>query len=89
MGIPWRYSTRNNVRSAYAINNDSTTLAQRKLCAHYNIRHKNKVLSIQSIKKWTFEETGPTIDKPRSGRPNTSRNSTNIERVRVSTGPAS
>ena len=47
----------------YYRNNDSS-VAQRKFCAHYNIRHKNKAPSIQSIKKWVqkFEETDSTID---------------------------
>jgi len=69
----------------YYRNNDSSTVAQRKFCAHYNIRHKNKAPSIQSIKKWVqkFEETGSTIDKPRSGRPRTSRDPATLEELKA------
>jgi len=38
------------------------------------------------IKKWVqnFKETGLTINQPLSGRPRTSRDPENVERVRVS-----
>jgi len=70
----------------YYRNNDSFTIAQRKFCAHYNIRHKNKAPLIQLIRQWVqkFEKTGSTINQPRSGRPRTSIVPENIERVRAS-----
>jgi hypothetical protein len=48
--------------------------------------HKNEASSIQLIKKWVqnFEESGSTINQPRSVRPRTSRDPVNIERVRAS-----
>ena len=70
----------------YYRNKDSFTRAQRKFCAHYNIRRKNEAPSIQLIRKWVqkFEETGSTMNQPRSGRPRTSRDPENVERVRAS-----
>lgn len=69
----------------YYRNGDSLTLAQRKFCAHYNIRRKNEAPSVQLIRKWVqkFEETGSTMNQPRSGRPRTSRDPENVERVRT------
>lgn len=70
----------------YYRNNDSPTIAQRKFCAHYNLRHRNEAPSIQLIRKWIqkFEETGSTMNQPRCGRPRTSRDAEHIERVRTS-----
>lgn len=70
----------------YYRNNDSATEAQRKFCTQYNIRNKNQAPSTRAIKNWVqkFEETGSTLNQPRSGRPRTSREPVNIERVRAS-----
>lgn len=70
----------------YYRNNDSLTISQRKYCNHYSIRHKNEAPSIHLIKKWIekFEKTGSTLNQPRSGRPRTSRDPENVERVRAS-----
>ena len=57
-----------------------------KFWCHYNILHKNESPSIQLIKKWVqnFKETGSTINQPLSGRPRTSRDPENAERVKAS-----
>lgn len=72
----------------YYRNNDSATEARRKFCSHYNIRNVNQAPTIQTIQNWVrkFESTGSTLTQPGRGRPRTSRDPENIERVRES-GP--
>ena len=70
----------------YYRNHDSAAEARRKFCTHYNIRNAKHAPSIQIIQKWVqkFEATGSTLNKPHSGRPRTSREPVNVERVRES-----
>lgn len=70
----------------YYRNHDSATVAKRKFCNHYNVHKNNFAPSVQTIKKLVqkFETTGSTLNMPRSGRPRTSRDPENVERVRAS-----
>ncbi|KAL4710049.1 hypothetical protein ACJJTC_011634 [Scirpophaga incertulas] len=66
------------VREFYK-NGNSATVARRKFCS---IRHLNAP-STRLIAKWVkkFEETGSTLEKPKSGRPRTSRTAENVDSV--------
>ena len=62
------------VREFY-LNNNSATVARRKFREHKGLQNFDDTPSLQTIKNWVakFEETGSTLDKPRSVRPRTSR----------------
>lgn len=51
-----------------------------------SLRDINEAPSAQLIKNWVqkFEETGSTLNKPRTGRPRSSRTEENVESVRIS-----
>lgn len=70
------------VREFYK-NGNSATVARRKFCSIRHIRHLNDAPSTRLIAKWVekFEETGSTLEKPKSGRPRTSRTAENVDSV--------
>lgn len=73
------------VREFYK-NGDSATVARRRFCSIRGFRHLNDAPSIPLIRKWVkkFEETGTTLEKPKSGRPRSSRTVENVERANES-----
>jgi len=70
----------------YYKNGDSATIARRRFCNIRGIRHLKDAPSIQIIRKWirNFVETGSTLEKPKSGRPRSSRTVENVESVNLS-----
>jgi len=56
------------VREFYR-NNNSNTIAWRKFQEYHNLYNFNDTPSVLTIKNWVirFEETGSTLDRPRSG----------------------
>lgn len=70
------------VREFYQ-NNNSATVARRKFREHKGLHNFDDTPALQTIKNWVakFEETGSTLDKPRLGRPRTSRTEQNIDTV--------
>lgn len=70
------------VREFYK-NGNSATVARRKFCNIRHFRHLNNAPSTRLIAKWVekFEETGSTLDKPKSGRPRSSRTVQNVDSV--------
>lgn len=70
------------VREFYK-NGNSATAARRKFCSIRHIRHLNDAPSTRLIARWVekFEETGSTLEKPKSGRPRSSRTVKNVESV--------
>ena len=70
------------VREFYK-NGNSATVARRRFCTTRGLRLLNDAPSVALIRKWVtkFEETGSTLEKPKSGRPRTSRTAENVERV--------
>lgn len=73
------------VREFYK-NSNSATIARRNFCNIRDFHHLNDAPSISLIRNWVkkFEETGSTLDKPKSGRPRLSRTEENVERVNQS-----
>ncbi|XP_077294058.1 uncharacterized protein LOC143916716 isoform X2 [Arctopsyche grandis] len=67
-------------------NGGSATVARRRFCSIRGCRHLNDAPSIPLIRKWVkkFEETGTMLDKPKSGRPRSSRTAENVESVNQS-----
>ena len=70
------------VREFYK-NGNSTTIARLNFSNIREFRHLNDAPSIPLILNWVkkFEETGSTLDKPKSGRPGLSRTEENVGRV--------
>ncbi|TLM65355.1 DUF4817 domain-containing protein, partial [Acinetobacter baumannii] len=70
------------VREFYK-NDNSATVARRKFREHKGLHNFDDTPTLQTIKNWVakFEETGSTLDKPRLGRPRTSRTEQNIDTV--------
>lgn len=70
------------VREFY-YNNNSATVARRNFREHKGLHNFDDTPTLQTIKNWVvkFQETGSTLDKPRSGRPRTSRTEQNIDTV--------
>ncbi|CAK9805748.1 hypothetical protein ANTPLA_LOCUS4647 [Anthophora plagiata] len=67
-------------------NNDSAVISLRKFSNHHDLHDINQAPSVSLIRTWVrkFEETGSTMDKPKSGLPKSSRGNENVESVRQS-----
>uniref|UniRef100_A0A6P7GIP0 Uncharacterized protein LOC114343176 n=1 Tax=Diabrotica virgifera virgifera TaxID=50390 RepID=A0A6P7GIP0_DIAVI len=79
----WPAEQRAFMLESFFKSNDST-MARRRFCEHFNIRHLADAPSASLVNNWIkrFRATGSVINHKPAGRPRTMRTPDNIDRVR-------